>query len=52
MPLEAIFGKDALEIDPLERLHPLEAAEGVEAGKIPGKMFYRCMSVFHNQRGV
>ena len=41
MPLEKIFGKDALVIDPLKRLHPLEAAEGVEAGEIPGEMLYR-----------
>lgn len=41
MPLEALFGKDALEIDPLERLHPLEAADGVEMGEIPGEICYR-----------
>lgn len=36
VPLEAVFGKEALEIDPLERLHPLELKGGRDGRGFPG----------------
>ncbi|CAM9178589.1 unnamed protein product, partial [Hapterophycus canaliculatus] len=35
VPLAAIFGKDALDIDPLEKLHPLELVGGKDGGGFP-----------------
>lgn len=36
IPLEAVFGDEALDVNPLERLHPLEMAVGKEASDIEG----------------
>lgn len=36
VPLETIFGKEALEVNPTERLHPVELAGGMAACDIPG----------------
>lgn len=36
VPLEVIFGKEALKMDPLEKLHPLEATGGRDGRGFPG----------------
>ena len=36
VPLEVIFGKDALKMDPLEKLHPLEVTGGRDGRGFPG----------------
>lgn len=36
LPLEAVFGKEALDIDPLEKLHPLEVVGGKDGRGFPG----------------
>lgn len=37
VPLEVIFGKDALKVDPLEKLHPLEVTGGRDGRGFPGE---------------
>lgn len=41
VPLEIIFGKDALEMDPLEKLHPLEVTGGKDGRGFPGETIDR-----------
>lgn len=48
IPLEAVFGDEALDVDPLERLHPLEVAEGKEASDIEGENC--CLCFFSSPR--
>lgn len=36
VPLEVIFGKEALKMDPLEKLHPLEVTGGKNGRGFPG----------------
>lgn len=46
VPLEVIFGKRALNIDPLEQLHPLEVVGGKDgsrfSGDLVGRIAYVC----------
>lgn len=41
VPLEAIFGKEALKMDPLEKLHPVEVAGGRDGPGFPGESIDR-----------
>lgn len=51
VPLEVIFGKEALEIDPLERLHPLELTGGRDGRGFPGDLtlfLAWCLAIFRH----
>lgn len=40
VPLQVIFGKEALEMDPLEKLHPLEVTGGRDGRGFPGDVIH------------